>query len=101
MRNLIIDAASFNSAQGFFDALKPFGPSLVVTDDGTYQVWISMDASNRRVIEALNAVENHVMERGSGPARLELDGRSYLLDSADAEPISYFPDDTEPAPEAA
>src|SRR5215470_11654343 len=98
MRNLIIDAASFDSAQGFFDALSAFGPSLVVTEDGTYQVWISMDASNRRVIEALNAVENHVIRRGSEPAPLELDGRSYLLDVADAEPLSYFPDDSEPAP---
>jgi len=101
MRNLIIDAASFESAQGFFEALSAFGPSLVVTEDGTYQVWISMEASNRRVIETLNAVENHVIERGSGPARLELDGRSYLMDAADAEPVSYSPDDAEPAPDAA
>ena len=86
MRNLTIGAASLESAQGFFDALNDFGPSLVRTEDGNYEVWITLDTSNRRVLEALNALEKHVTERAAGPARLELDGRSYLLDGADAEP---------------
>lgn len=86
MRNLTIGAASLESAQGFFDALSDFGPSLVRTEDGDYEVWVTMDASNRRVLEALNALEKHVTERAAGPARLELDGRSYSLDAGEPVP---------------
>lgn len=98
MRTLTIGAANLASARGFLDALDGFQAKLLSTSDGTYNVEISLDETNRSAIEVLNTLEQHVTERASGPARLELDGRNYLLDVADAEPISAADDPTpEPA----
>ena len=91
MRTLTIGAASLASARGFLDALEGFQAELVTASDGTYQIQISLDETNRSAIEVLNTLEQVVTERASGAARLELDGRSYLMDVAD----------TEPAPDAA
>jgi len=103
MRTLTIGTTSLASAQGFLEALEGFQAELVTTHDGNYQFQISLDETNRSAIEVLQALEQHVTERASGTARLELDGRRYLMDVADAEPCSYLLDvpDREPAPDTA
>lgn len=86
MRTLTIGAESLASARGFLDALEGFPAELMMASDGTYQVQIGLDETNRSAIEVLNTLEQVVTERAAGAARLELDGRRYLLDVGDVEP---------------
>ena len=73
MRAFTIKAKSLESAQSLFDALSRFDPSL----DG-YSVSVDVDASDRRILEVLDAIHTHI-ERGHNLTRVELDGRHYSL----------------------
>lgn len=86
MRTLTIGASNLASARGFLDALDGFQAELVVTAEGTYQVRVDLDATDRNVLRVLNALEDHATARASGGVRLEVDGHSYLLDVDDARP---------------
>lgn len=83
VQTLTFGAASLASACDFFDALRPFGPTLVM-EDGIYRVRVDLDATDRSIHRILDALETHVTAHAPGPARPELDGRRYLLDVADA-----------------
>jgi hypothetical protein len=61
------------------DALADFDAQLVETLDGHFQVVVALAGSDRRIVEALNALERYVTERGDGPAKLEYEGRSYTV----------------------
>jgi hypothetical protein len=79
MQALTIDAVSQETARSMLAALSDFDPQLVETGDGRFQVVVALGGSDRRIIELLNVLERHVSARGDGPARVELDGRSYTL----------------------
>lgn len=83
MRSLTIAAVNRRSARGFLDALTDAGldAELRKESDGTYCVEVRMDGADRDIHRALSALEEHVTARASGPARLELDGRSYTLEA--------------------
>ena len=61
------------------DALADFDAQLVETLDGHFQVVVALAGSDRRIVEALNALERYVTERGDGPAKLEYEGRTYTV----------------------
>jgi hypothetical protein len=48
-------------------------------DDGGYSVTVSLRGGDRQIVAILSALEQHVSERNDGPARLELEGRTYVL----------------------
>lgn len=79
MEKLTILAATPESGRRLYDALSGFDAELVQYEDGTYQVEITLSRSDREIVDVLNAIERHVAQRGAGPARLALDGRSYTL----------------------
>lgn len=79
MESLVLRAASLESARGFCAGLAEFGATLVKTENGLYQVGIPF-SGDREIVAVLNALEKHVTQRGEGPARLELDGRTYMLE---------------------
>jgi hypothetical protein len=85
MRSLSIDARSWESAQGLTAALSSFKPKLNGDDRAGYRVVVELNGSDRHVIAVLDAIEDYVTQRDDGPARLELDGRSYTL-AASPEP---------------
>jgi hypothetical protein len=64
------------------DALADFDAQLVETLDGHFQVVVALAGSDRRIVEALNALERYVTERGDGPAKLEYEGRNYTVHPA-------------------
>jgi hypothetical protein len=78
VQGLTIEAKSIESARGFYDALSAFHPEMLEDTDCRYRVAVQL-ISNDRIIDVLNALEQHVTERDTGPARLELDGRNYTL----------------------
>jgi hypothetical protein len=46
---------------------------------GDYQVVVALGGSDAQIVEILSALERHVTERGDGPAKNDLEGRSYML----------------------
>ena len=78
MRSFTVGAGSLEVAQGLYSALADFHPELLETDDGTYQVRVTLVGGDNAIIATLKAIEKHVAERRS-PARVELDGRVYTL----------------------
>jgi hypothetical protein len=78
---LRIGAASLESARALLECLRGLEAELIESDDGNYEVQISL-AGDREINDALGAIDRHVTERADGPARLDLDGRQYLLEPA-------------------
>jgi hypothetical protein len=79
---LTIDAVSLDSAEGFLAALAAFGPELVEAD-GRYKVKVALAGSDRAIVQVLRALEDHVTERGAGPAKVQVDEHSYTLHPQD------------------
>lgn len=83
MESLVIHAVSRESAEGFCAGLEEFGPTLVETGDGRYQVEIPIGGGDQQIVAVLNALEVHVTRRGDGPARVDLNGYAYTMHAAD------------------
>jgi hypothetical protein len=64
------------------ECLRGFEAELVESEDGRYDVQVSLD-NNRDINRVLGAIDTHVTERADGPARLDLDGRHYLIEPGD------------------
>jgi hypothetical protein len=79
MEGIAIHAASTESARGMLAALARFNPELVEAGDGRCQVVISLDGDDCEIVAVLGALEEYVTERATGPMRLELDGRRYVM----------------------
>lgn len=80
METITIRAASPESARGMLAALSRFRAERVRRADGFYEVVISMKGETGEIVAILNALEEYVTARAAGPARLELGGRSYVMD---------------------
>ena len=63
------------------ECLRGFEAELVESEDGRYDVLVSID-DERGINRVLGAIDTHVSERADGPARLDLDGRHYLIEPA-------------------
>jgi hypothetical protein len=61
------------------ECLRGFDAELVESEDGHYDVQVSLD-DDRDINRALGAIDTHVTDRADGPARLDLDGRHYLIE---------------------
>jgi hypothetical protein len=78
LQTLTIAAASLDSARALLDCLGGFQAEIVKSEGGDYEVRVSVE-SDRDINNALGAIDRHVTERADGPARLDLDGRHYLI----------------------
>jgi hypothetical protein len=78
VRAFTIKAKSLESAQSLFDALRRFDPALERTSSDGYSVSVNVGESERRILEVLDAIHEHV-EKGHSLTRLELDGRQYTI----------------------
>lgn len=78
---LTIRARSLESADGLFVALSKFHPEMI-NENGSHSVIIAL-GSDSDSIAALNAIAQHVTDRGDGSARLDLDGHVYTMQPAD------------------
>jgi hypothetical protein len=81
VRAFTIKAKNLESAQSLFDALRRFDPALEGGASEGYCVSVDVSGQDRRIIEVLDALQEHVLERQSS-AKVELDGRSYTVHPA-------------------
>jgi hypothetical protein len=58
---------------------RRFDPALEGGAEG-YSVSVEVGAEDRRVLDVLEAIQSHVQQRADA-ARLELDGRSFIVNS--------------------
>jgi hypothetical protein len=79
MRAFTVEARSLDSARGIRDALFQFRPQLTGSDEEGYRISIELGEADSEILAVLNALEQHVTERAAGPARVELDGRGYMM----------------------
>ncbi len=82
MQTLTIKARSLESADALFVALSKFHPEMINGENGSHSVTIAL-GSDSDIVAALSAIEQHVTDRGDGPARLELDGHTYMMQPAE------------------
>ena len=62
-------------------ALSEFRAELLESDDG-YEIVVTLGTDGRgddEIVGLLNALEQYISARASGPARIELGGRSYVM----------------------
>jgi len=78
VRHFTIKAKSLESAQTLFDALRRFDPALEGSSSEGYFVSVDVGQSDRRILEVLETIQEHVHERHAA-TRVELDGRSYTV----------------------
>lgn len=60
-------------------ALSEFDAELIETVDGRCEVVFKLGSGDREIVAVLNALEAYVSQRAHGPARLELNGRNYVM----------------------
>ena len=75
MRAFTIKTKTLNSAESVFDALRRFDPIL---ESESYSVSVDVGESDRRILEVLDAIYEHV-EKGQSLTRVELDGRHFTI----------------------
>lgn len=81
LQTLTIGPASLGRARAMLECLRGFEAELVENEDGRYDVQVSLH-NDRDINRVLGAIDTHVTERADGPARLDLDGRRYLIEPA-------------------
>ena len=83
MDRLTIHAASPESGHAMLAALSGFRAELLQSSDGC-QVVVTLGRGDTEIAAVLNALEEYVTERSRGPARVELNGRVYVMHPADS-----------------
>jgi hypothetical protein len=81
METLRIRPRSRESAQGMLAALSEFRAELLESGEG-YEIVVTLGKDGRgddEIVALLNALEQYIAARASGPARIELGGRSYVM----------------------
>ena len=79
MDTLAIQAMSSESARGMLAALSAFEAELVETPTGRCEIVVALAGDDAEIVAVLNALERYVTERAGGPARVELNGRKYVM----------------------
>jgi hypothetical protein len=82
MRAFTIKAKTLDSAQSLFDALRRFDPALSGTSSDGYSVSVDVGESDRRILEVLDVIHEHV-EQGHSVTRVDMDGRRYSINAPD------------------
>ena len=79
MQTITIEAASPESALALYHALAGFRAELRESEDGRRFIDVELGRGDREIVDVLNALEDYVTHRNDGPARVELNGRKYML----------------------
>ena len=79
MRTLTIEAGSDASAEALARALARFDVTLNRSAGGGHLVTVAIGGDDQVMVDLLNAIEEHVTARASGPARIEVEGHMYTV----------------------
>jgi diacylglycerol kinase family enzyme len=77
MDRLTLHPVTRESARGMLAALSEFRAELLESADG-YEIVVTLGGDGE-IVAVLNALEKYVNERSGGPARMEIDGRNYVI----------------------
>jgi len=86
MQTLTVEAATPDSALALYEALSGFRAELRATEDEHSYVEVTLGQSDREIVEVLNAIEDYVTHRATGPARVGLNGRKFALHAVAPSP---------------
>lgn len=78
MESFTIRAASPQSGRAMLAALSGFQAELLERSDG-HLVVVTLDQGDAEIVAVLDALQAYVTDRSDGPARVELDGRAYVM----------------------
>jgi hypothetical protein len=78
MEKLRIYAASRESALAMLASLAKFRAVLAEGPRG-YEVLIAVNGNDAEIVGVLDALQQYVTNRGSGAAKVELNGYSYVM----------------------
>jgi len=81
MDRLTIHAASPETGHAMLAALSGFRAELLQSSEGC-QVVVTLGRGDAEIAAVLSALEGYVTERSRGPARVELNGRAYVMHPA-------------------
>lgn len=87
MEKLRIQAATPETGREMLAALSEFKAELLESSDGC-EVVISFGGDDHKIIGVLDVLERYVTERANGPARMELNGKSYVLNPVEGASAS-------------
>lgn len=80
METLTIHAASPESGREMLAVLSAFRAELIEGAESC-EVVVRLGRDDSEIVAVLNALEQYITERGNGPARVDLNGRSYVMHS--------------------
>ena len=78
MDRFTIHAATPEAGRAILAALSDFHAELLKSSEGC-RVVVTLDKDDAKITAALRALEDHITERSSGPARVELYGQAYAM----------------------
>jgi hypothetical protein len=81
MDRLTIQAASAESGRAMLAALSPFRAELLEDSEGC-RVTVTLDKDDAEITAVLRALEDYITQRSSAPARVELNGKPYVMHPA-------------------
>lgn len=79
MQSLTIHAASPSTGRAILTALSAFETEMLQDGDGHCEVAVRLGRDDSEVVAVLNALEQYVTERANGPARVDFNGRRYVM----------------------
>jgi hypothetical protein len=79
LTSLTVAAKNLQSAEALHSALAEFDAELQQSEHNGYCVVVSLKGPERRIVDVLDTLQKHVADRDDGPARVDLDGRSYTM----------------------
>jgi hypothetical protein len=65
-----------------------FHAELRVTDDGISCVEVALGQRDQRIVDVLNAIEDYVTQRATGPARIAFNGHKCPLHAVPPSPAA-------------
>jgi hypothetical protein len=81
VKRLSIETGSAEEADGLRGALAPFSPEVTERTHETFVVQVDLSSRGHEVGSILHAIQEYVTARQAGPALIDWDGRTYLMEA--------------------
>ena len=79
LRLITVKPACPDTGRASLAALSPFRTEMLEARDGHCEIAVLLGRDDSEVVAVLNSLEHYVTERDTGPARVDFNGRSYVM----------------------
>ena len=79
MQSLTVHTASPATGRAVLAALSTFRTELLEARDGHCEIAVLLGRGDSEVVAVISALEQYVTERADGPARVDFNGRTYVM----------------------